>query len=305
MRGLGRDTHEAECVANELSPDGPILRDVVAPPSEERERRYKPVQSAPLYPTPAKRKQKLTIRHEQAEVVRLLPVREGLLDGAALLLVVVVLEEVPHDPLALGLSTESEAEAKGVEDAPEEGVGEGEGDLGVGTHAEGREEEERGAVEADEGEGEVRVPEPGREVSKNPRRGEGGGRDAPEDVKVRKDEEVLAEVPVVEVVAGDDGSLLLDAFVLERAGDAAAPGLAEWGTTLVVLAQLFAFRLGSGAIGERRGREFVVVAEVDTTVGRRDDGGRDGGALERRASGEGFALAVGPFDVCESPVFRC
>lgn len=65
----------------------------------------------------------LTVRHAHAQVINLLPVRERLDDRAAPVVtgrVVVVLQEVAHEELALRLRAQEEAEPHRVREAPRE-----------------------------------------------------------------------------------------------------------------------------------------------------------------------------------------
>lgn len=109
------DTHDAEDVSEELSPDGPVCRDVVCLPGQSCER---------------------GVRHAERDVVDDLPVAERLLDRALLAGVVrVVLEKVADKPLVGRLLPEQRPEPKRVEQSPRERmqeVGNQEGTAGQG-----------------------------------------------------------------------------------------------------------------------------------------------------------------------------
>lgn len=98
-----------------------------------------------------------TIRHAHAQVINLLPVRERLNDRAAAVVarrVVVVLQEVAHEELALGLRAEEDAEPDGVREAPRERVHEVERERA--PCRERREQGQHEGVEYQEDELEVR-----------------------------------------------------------------------------------------------------------------------------------------------------
>lgn len=226
LRVAATCTHKSKRVANELSSDGPVGGNAVALPGERAERGYRRQGSEVDRFTHALQKI-LTVRHEQAEVVGRFPVAESILDGLAqqgqvsfrrsrdrtgpkstylaLGLVVVVLKEVSNDPLLLALRLERQAEPERVEQAPREGVDESEGDLHLGS--EGGEHYTEDGVERYERKGEVAVAIR-RAHFESARRSVArisAHTSSPEDVKVLKDEQVMLEIAVVEIVARGRG----------------------------------------------------------------------------------------------------
>ena len=184
---------------------------------------------------------------------------------------VVVLEEVAHEPLALALLLEREPERDRVERAPGERVDEEEGDLGRAR--------ERGEERGDEG---VDEDEEGRKVagavSESVRRRQRTGRkqlrddreerDAPEGVKVLEDEEVLVEVLVVEVVPRRGGHVLvlvLDTLRLRHRREDRARRR-ERARLLLLLRVLEA---EEGRVRRRRRRRVVLGVGLVLGVGRR------------------------------------
>lgn len=69
-----------------------------------------------------RKKKNVTISHDQTRIVQTFPVFKRVPHGLALLLVVVVLEKVPHDPILLRLLLERESQHDRVEPAPRDGV---------------------------------------------------------------------------------------------------------------------------------------------------------------------------------------
>jgi hypothetical protein len=139
-------------VSNELRSNGPVGRNGVTPPSERSERRC----TSSSVPILQHSDMGLTISHTKTQVVRSLPVLKRLFDSSSLRLVMIMLEEMPHDPLLVRLGLESESESASVEETPGERVDEGEGD-GSGW-AEGGEDEGEAAEDDDEGKSKVSVP---------------------------------------------------------------------------------------------------------------------------------------------------
>jgi hypothetical protein len=128
------------------------------------------------------------------------------------------------------------------------------------------------------------------------------GRDSPEDVKVLEEQEILLEVPIIEIMPGDDGRQR-PSLRVHRIGSfpetrcrrrlARVEGgsiLFEVGVEFVVGFRLTV--LCCGACERRSGRSCVA----------EDRNGLPGcGDVERGASGERFARSIGTFDVYPMP----
>ena len=220
--------------------------------------------------------------------------------AAVVVRVVVVLQVVPDEELALRLRAEDEPEADVVERAPRERVQEVRGER-----VRGQERERRGVAEDDD---ELEVRCTGGAWSVTGTLGCITGMEVPEEVDVVQKERVLAKVPVEQVVLGHRLPLRPAAFLRRELGRGAEPLRLTDPRSAVELSLGFGvrdelFRFGRGlSFGGRWGRRLhgrggrdggLAAVRLGPLVRRLARGPRDDGGARR----ERLALAVRALDV--------